>query len=238
MSLRAILFDVGGPLNTEVTHERLWDAQIRTALADVGIAVSDQQYAAANQAAIDAFAPNAYQAIIWRFTAPRDQLARQVYARAGAHVHERTVFEVRPGIADLLAQLVARGLRLGLAANQPAHVLERLDALGLGHFFQHREVSGIHGYSKPDARLFLRACADLGVAPAECLMVGDRVDNDIVPAKALGMRTVLFRTGRHRTQQPRSWEERPDFDVQDVPALQRAITAALTSPEASQYRPE
>ena len=35
-------------------------------------------------------------------------------------------------------------------------------------------------------------------------MVGDRIDNDIAPATTLGMRTVLFRTGRHAAQQPRS----------------------------------
>jgi ribonucleotide monophosphatase NagD (HAD superfamily) len=55
-------------------------------------------------------------------------------------------------------------------------------------------------------------------------MVGDRIDNDVVPGKLLGMRTVLFRTGRHRGQQPRSWEEeRPDAEVHDVAGLTFAI---------------
>jgi ribonucleotide monophosphatase NagD (HAD superfamily) len=61
-------------------------------------------------------------------------------------------------------------------------------------------------------------------------MVGDRIDNDVVPAKLLAMRTVLFRTGRHRTQQPRSWEERPDVEVHDVACLARAIMHLLDLP--------
>jgi putative hydrolase of the HAD superfamily len=61
-------------------------------------------------------------------------------------------------------------------------------------------------------------------------MVGDRIDNDVVPAKLLGMRTVLFRTGRHRAQQPRSWEERPDVEVHDVAGLERGITLLLDLP--------
>jgi hypothetical protein len=45
------------------------------------------------------------------------------------------------------------------------------------------------------------------------------------------MRTVLFRTGRHRAQQPRSWEERPDVEVHDVAGLERAIMRLLNLPE-------
>ena len=61
-------------------------------------------------------------------------------------------------------------------------------------------------------------------------MVGDRIDNDVVPAKRLGMRTVLFRTGRHRAQQPRSWEEKPDVEVYDVAGLECAIVRLLDLP--------
>ena len=55
--------------------------------------------------------------------------------------------------------------------------------------------------------------------PDDCLVIGDRIDTDIVPAKQLGMTTVLFRTGRHARQQPRTWEETPDHEVETVPQL-------------------
>jgi putative hydrolase of the HAD superfamily len=80
-------------------------------------------------------------------------------------------------------------------------------------------------------RLFLHACDGLGISAVDCIMVGDRIDNDVVPAKLLGMRTVLFRTGRHRSQQPRSWEERPDVEVHDVAGLERAIMGLLDLPQ-------
>jgi HAD superfamily hydrolase (TIGR01509 family) len=123
----------------------------------------------------------------------------------------------------MLQRLHARGLRLGLAANQPARVIAELDRYGIGQYFAHREVSGHHGYRKPDVRLFLRALDDLGVTPEEAVMVGDRIDNDIVPARLLGMRTVLIRTGRHAAQQPRSAEEVPDVEVADVAGMESAI---------------
>jgi putative hydrolase of the HAD superfamily len=58
-------------------------------------------------------------------------------------------------------------------------------------------------------------------------MVGDRIDNDIAPAAMLGMRTVLFRTGRHAAQQPRSADEAPDAEVRDVPELRVALQVML-----------
>jgi putative hydrolase of the HAD superfamily len=76
-------------------------------------------------------------------------------------------------------------------------------------------------------RLFLRACEELAIEPAECVMVGDRIDNDIIPAKVLGMRTALFRTGRHIAQQPRSAEEVPDVEAWDVAGMEAAIVSLL-----------
>ena len=54
-------------------------------------------------------------------------------------------------------------------------------------------------------------------------MVGDRIDNDIVPARAFGMRAIRFVTGRHSEQQPRSWREVPDADVHSVAELDEVI---------------
>jgi putative hydrolase of the HAD superfamily len=198
MPIRGVLFDVGGPLDTEVTRERLIDEHLRAAFAAAGHAVNDAVFAEAVRWAVDAFAPDAYQAIIWRLAGQDVVLSEHVYRTFAARAHERQVFELREGIPELLDHLHTRGLHLGLAANQQHSIIAQLDAHDIGHYFHHREVFGTHGLRKPDVRLFLRACDDLGISPVDCIMVGDRIDNDVVPAKLLGMRTVLFRTGRHR----------------------------------------
>ena len=84
-------------------------------------------------------------------------------------------------------------------------------------------LSGLTGFSKPDPRAFQAAAEALGVTPADCIMVGDRIDNDIAPAKALGMAAILLRGGRHRRQRPRSPAEEPDAVVTDVLELEAAI---------------
>jgi putative hydrolase of the HAD superfamily len=229
--IRAVLFDVGGPLDTEVNHERLIDQHILEALAAEGIKASTWDLARASVAAVASFAPSAYKAILWTLASGDRAVAERAYealaARAPERQRARGGIELRPGVGALLRSLHGRGLLLGLAANQPQAAVAELDRFGIGRLFSHREVSGHHGYRKPDVRLFLRACDDLGVAPAECLMVGDRIDNDIVPTKLLGMRTVLFRTGRHAGQLPRSLDDLPDAEVSSVEDLAGAIDRLL-----------
>jgi HAD superfamily hydrolase (TIGR01509 family) len=220
--LRAVLFDVGGPLDTEVEHERRVEAAIRAALP-----VSDAEYAAAVQAAVASFAPDAYAAIIWRLTCFDVAAAQQVRATVARASAAREAIQLRPGIQSLLADLKARGLLLGVVANQPRRVESMLDAAGIGHFFDHLGISESVGLRKPDVRLFLQVCEALGVRPAECLMVGDRIDNDVVPARTLGMRTVLLRSGFHKDQRPRTWQEVPDFEVGDVHGMRAAIESAI-----------
>lgn len=226
MTIRAVLFDVGGPIDTEILSEQLIDADLKRALREVGVEFRDTDFDDANTWAIESFAPDAYAAILWRLS-DREHEARAAYEKFAEWSPERRAkrqgIELRPGIDSVLRDLHVRGLKLGLAANQPAHVIANLEGLGIGDLFSHREVSGHHGFRKPDVRLFMRACEDLGVEPEQCIMVGDRVDNDIVPAKLLGMRTILFRTGRHVAQQPRSFAEIPDWEITDIPELTAAL---------------
>jgi HAD superfamily hydrolase (TIGR01549 family) len=227
MTIRAVLFDVGGPLSTEVEHERAIDADIRSLFAEAGMLVTDARYAEVWRSAVESFAPNAYEAVIWQLAEGDEEVATSVYREVARRGNERGSFQLREGIAELLAALSTRGLRLGLAANQPADVIERLEKVGIAKYFQSTVVSGSHGYYKPDVRLFLHACEALGVTPEECVVVGDRIDCDIVPAKALGMRAVRLRTGRHIAQEPRNDDERPDAEASDVPGLRAAIFALL-----------
>ena len=224
LSRPAVLFDVGGPIDREEAFERRIDAEVLAALAAEGVSLDPVAYAGLCAGAVERFAPNLYESVIWQALDGN----RERCERAGRRVARRMAesappLELRPGIADLIHRLHGRGVRLGLVANQPAAALERLAAAGLGACFGHFAVSGTNGFRKPDARAFLAACTALGVEPAGCIMVGDRIDNDIAPARALGMAAIRLSTGRHAGQRPRSWREVPDADVDDVAGLAAAI---------------
>lgn len=97
------------------------------------------------------------------------------------------------GARDLLREL--KGTRtLGAITNGPSKVQRpKLEAFDYRAFFPERLVfvSGEFGARKPDPSIFLAAAEAAGVAPDECVMVGDAREFDM-PAKAVGFRTVLF----------------------------------------------
>jgi HAD superfamily hydrolase (TIGR01549 family) len=228
MGYRAILFDVGGPLDMEFAWEIAIDGAIASACGLEGIRVDQAMIDEASEAAVAAFAPDAYAYMIETLCGDPRTIDR-VRQRMRAMVGNLNVFQLRPDIDRLLRRLGDRGLKLGIVANQPQAAHERLARAGIGDLFAYQGLSGVTGFRKPDPRAFQAAAEVLGVAPADCIMVGDRIDNDIVPAKALGMATILLRGGRHRKQRPRSSMEEPHAIVTDVLELEAAINSLLSS---------
>jgi len=92
-----------------------------------------------------------------------------------------------------LAELRRRGHIVGVAGNQS--LFEEDVAKGLGLDVDISRPGNEWEFEKPDPRFFERLVAEAAVAPSEVVYVGDRVDNDILPAKAIGLRTVLVTTG-------------------------------------------
>lgn len=96
----------------------------------------------------------------------------------------------------------------GLALKQ-AEKLVRLDLvkwMDAHAIFISEEI----GISKPNPKLFLRACTALGVRPSECIYVGDRPRMDIDPCNRIGMITVL---NRRTTKTYAPGETQPDFEI-------------------------
>jgi putative hydrolase of the HAD superfamily len=229
MSYRAILFDVGGPIDMEFAWEIAVDGAIASACGLEGIRVDQAMIDEASEAAVAAFASDAYLHMIDALCGGDPRTVDRVRQRVRAMTSNLDVFQLRPDIDGLLRRLRQRGLKLGIVANQPQPMRERLARAGIGDLFEHQGLSGLTGISKPDPRAFLMAAEALSVAPAVCIMVGDRIDNDVAPAKALGMAAILLRGGRHRRQKPRSPAEEPDAVVTDVLELEAAIDSLLSS---------
>jgi HAD superfamily hydrolase (TIGR01662 family) len=228
MSYRAVLFDVGGPLDLEFAWEIAVDGAIASACGLEGIRVDPATIGEASEAAVAAFAPDAYAHMIEALCGGDPRATERVRQRVRAMTGNLDVFQLRPEVDGLLRRLRGRGLKLGIVANQPETARERLARAGIGELFDYQGLSALTGLRKPDPRAFLAAAEAMGVSPSACIMVGDRIDNDIAPAKALGMAAIQLRSGRHRRQQPRSPAETPDAVVTDVLELEAAIFALLT----------
>ena len=130
---------------------------------------------------------------------------RDAFAQLGAHdwAARQEQFEERYGgfrAADLypdapaaLAALRAAGFGVAIMGNQPASRSAELRALGIEA--DAVAMSGELGVEKPSAAFFAAVVAVTEAAPADIAYVGDRVDNDVLPALAAGLRPVWLRRG-------------------------------------------
>jgi HAD superfamily hydrolase (TIGR01509 family) len=91
-------------------------------------------------------------------------------------------FEVLPGVHEALERLRALGLELAVVGNWDVSLHERLQELGLAHFFS----AVVHAAGKPAPDGLLEARAQLGVAPERALHIGDE-ETDEQAARAAGM---------------------------------------------------
>ncbi len=90
--------------------------------------------------------------------------------------------------------LRADGYRIAIVANQPGIRADELAALGIEA--EVIAMSESMGVAKPDPAFFARALELIGSPPpSEVAYVGDRIDNDVLPAITAGMRAVWIRRG-------------------------------------------
>ena len=115
-----------------------------------------------------------------------------------------------------LAALVDKGYKLGIIANQKLGTKERLDSWGLRQYFDVIAGSAEIGYAKPDKEIFEKAFELAKCTAAESMMVGDRLDNDIIPAKSLGMKTVWIKNGLAQHQNIELGEGVADYQIHSL----------------------
>lgn len=102
--------------------------------------------------------------------------------------------DLYPDALRAIARLRDGGYRIAILANQPASRTAELRALGVAaDVIAMSEELRLH---KPDPAFFERALELMGSPdPAQVAYVGDRVDNDVRPSAAAGMRAVWLRRG-------------------------------------------
>jgi HAD superfamily hydrolase (TIGR01662 family) len=101
--------------------------------------------------------------------------------------------DLYPDAVPALRALRAAGYRVGVAGNQPLET-ERVIA-DLGIPLDLVASSAGLGVAKPDPAFFARIAEALELEPSAIAYVGDRVDNDVRPAAAAGMRAIFIRRG-------------------------------------------
>jgi FMN phosphatase YigB (HAD superfamily) len=147
-----------------------------------------------------------------------------------------------PGAAEALEQVQALGLAQGLVADAQCFTLVQLQrglakdgaTASVAALFEQplRFLSHELSARKPSERLFkplLAALAPRGLGPSNVLHVGSRIAHDLVPARKLGMRTVLFAGDKESLQatpeQLKDPATRPDALITDLGQIVEIVSS-------------
>ena len=171
MALKGVVFDVG---ETLVNEERYW----RAAAERIGLP------------------PH----VVWAaagVTIARGEHHRRLYDYLGVEAPDGLTYYDRddfyPDALPCLAELRRRGFFLGVAGNQSDELEEWIRMQGLD--LDLVASSARWGVEKPSPAFFERIVAESGLEPGRLAYVGDRVDNDVLPARAAGLVAVHVRRG-------------------------------------------
>ncbi|SCG80550.1 putative hydrolase of the HAD superfamily [Micromonospora echinaurantiaca] len=187
---QAVLFDFFGTLTRSVqrgaAHRCI--AELLGCPADTLVEVLDRSY---YQRASGRFG-NAEATLRWvceqAGVHPSDGAVRA--AVASRHRAVRADTRLRDDAAAVLVALRERGLRTGLISDCTHELPAFLPQLAIAPLLDVRVFSVQVGRCKPDPALYLAACHRLGLAPADCLYVGDGGSQELTGAERAGMTAV------------------------------------------------
>ncbi len=182
MPIRAVVFDVGETLVDETRHWGEW--------AD-WMGVPHLTFFGALGAVIER---RGHHREVFQMVRPGFDLKAAIRAReaAGWRYHFQPT-DFYPDAESCLAALRMAGYRIGIAGNQPEGAVEALQAAQVVADFIASSTGW--GVEKPSPAFFARVVEAAGVAAHEIAYVGDRLDNDVLPARAAGMTAVFIRRG-------------------------------------------
>lgn len=131
--------------------------------------------------------------ILKEFGFPREKL--EPVCESIAHMWEVTHYHrmLRPRVAEMLQELKALGLKLGIISNTAAmyQVFDTLEEYGIRDLFSDVTLSSVTGIRKPLADIFCVSARQLRVAPKDCVYVGDTVSRDIIGSKRAGFACAI-----------------------------------------------
>src|SRR6202012_3455223 len=179
----AVVFDVGETLLDETSQHGAWADWLgvprHTFSAMFGAMVATGREF---RDALGPFKPG--------FDIPAERRRR---AQAGAD-DTFTAADLYPDVRPALAALRDLGVWVGIAGNQPSSAGDLLRAMDLPADLI--TTSQDWGVNKPDPGFFEAVIAAVPFPAERIAYVGDRMDNDMKPARAAGLRTIFLRRGR------------------------------------------
>ena len=123
-----------------------------------------------------------------------------------------------PDTIKTLIELKKMGLKLGVVTDGiTIKQWEKLIRLGIADFFDEVVTSEEYGLGKPNIEFYRYALKKMNLKGEEVVYVGDRMDNDIIPASKVGMHTIRILRGKYKDMEGRcKYEVKSLIEIVDI----------------------
>lgn len=227
--IKWIFFDVGGVIVDEDFYLKKYYRRLLEEMRRCRIKITKKEFEGVRQKAIEEYQSSITMAILNKLIKDeriREKIRKKTQENLRKEIDD--LIKLKKNIKRILKALIEKGYKLGLIANQGKEMIDFLKKHNLWELFDFRGISEILGLRKPDLRIFKLALKG-GCKPNEAIMVGDRIENDIIPAKKLGMKTIRIRKGgfEHSNQEPKNKREKADITIKSINQLIKAIDALV-----------
>ncbi len=186
-----IFFDVDNTLFPTAEFSELARRNAIRAMIETGMDASEEELYKELQKLIrekGSNYPNHFNLLLKRMGVKRP--ARYVAAAVAAYHNTKSSIQPYPEVPKTLMELKERGYKLYVATNGEAvKQWDKLIRMGIHLFFEDVFVSEELGEEKGPG-FFRKVLQKIKAHPSECIMVGDRLDGDISPAKKAGIYTI------------------------------------------------
>jgi len=205
---KPIFFDLGWTLENEMVSQVDRAEKVVAFCKEIGITTSIDNVLQGQDEAGKNGVSNVFKYALTFIGVPENQISI-VLKKANWNPEYLELYEDAIKCLELLFKENA----LGIIANQSKPVDNRLKAYGIYKYFKPIISSCDVGCEKPDLEIFRLALKQSTNLFSENWMIGDRIDNDIIPAKKMGWKTIRVLQGNHRQQEPKTDIEKADYTV-------------------------
>lgn len=219
-SLDVVFLDVGGPLYRDGPYYQALLEAIREERRDVDPGAFWSEFEACRADQRGPFT----RRLVGLFL-PEDR--HDAVVARGRELWQYPPDALQPDVRPALPVL-ASSYRLGILANQRGWIREAMARDGIDRYFEIWAVSEEIGAEKPDPAIFEYALARAGAPPERCAMVGDRLDNDVEPARRHGMKGVWILRGEAPDEPTAEQLARADASVRALSELPEVLAGLAT----------
>jgi FMN phosphatase YigB (HAD superfamily) len=148
-------------------------------------------------------------------------------SRRFMEIRHASSWQLRPGMAELLADAHRHGLPLAVVSNTLCGAPHRqfLSRIGVADRFVVQLYSDEQGLRKPNPQFALRAVAAVRAEPAGCWFVGDTRSRDMLVARRAGLGAAILMRSLRVEHPPHPAGSEPDVELADPPALHALLAA-------------